>query len=151
MSYITVADAQAYAERSKLDLGSALDGDLEVQIAAQVLAQVAQRYTTTTWLDESTTPLVVRSIIAMLYTAQVYMREYSEDEGVPPYARFLVAQADKLLDSITQGTTVLVEVPTDTEDTSLPLFYPTDESTATAPTWNDLSLGPEKFTMGNVF
>lgn len=150
MAHITVREAQAWVEKTKLDLGSNLDGELEVDVSAQVLARVAQVYDTSSWVDFEVTPRLIRSIISMTYTAYIYARTYSDDTDGDTYSVLLLARADALLQNIIDGITVIPEVPP-IGDTSEPAFYPTDASTASSPTDEDPSLGPNQFSMGTVF
>lgn len=148
MSHISVEDAQAWSEPTKLDLGSSLDWELEEQIASQVLGKVAQAFDTSSWLDRPTTPTVVRSIIAMYYTAWYYDRTFSSDNEANVYAEKLRAAADAYLQNILEGLTPIDGVVT---STGSPVFYPTDASSAMEPTVDDPSLGPPKFSMGTVW
>jgi hypothetical protein len=158
VAHISVSDAQAYATPRKLDLGTSLDGDLENSVATQVLAQLHSAYNTTTWVDESTTPVLVQSIIGMYYVAWYYQRTYAEDTGTATYADRLLRWAQMLINGILNGNTVLVDVVTPaTGDRSEPAFYPNDQSSATKPENLDIndpergSVGPAYFTMGQVF
>jgi hypothetical protein len=157
VSHISVSDAQAYATPRKLDLGTSLDGDLENSIATQVIAQLSTTFDTTTWVDGTTTPALVRSIIGMYYVAWFYQRTYAEDTGTATYADRLLRWAQMLINGLLAGNTVLVEVPSSTIDHSTPAFYPNDQSSRTRPDDLDItdpergSVGPAYFTMGQVF
>lgn len=150
MSNIDLQDARAWAEPTKLDLGS-LEDELEASVSAQVLGRVAQAYTTSSWTTPSTTPRLIRTVIGMLYVSYIHTRTYAEDTltNVQTYGELLYERAQLLLDQIVAGDVTLVEVTT--EDVGGPAFYPTDASTASDPDPDDTSLGPEKFTMGVVW
>jgi hypothetical protein len=152
MSYIGIQEARAWAEKTKLDLGTSLDDELEASIAAQVVGQIAQVYETSSWVSPSTTPKLVRSVVAMLYVSWIYSRTYAEDvgPGVTTYGELLRQRAEDLLASIISGAVVLTDGDPN-EDTGSPTFYPTDVSTATEPSYDDTSLGAEKFTMGVIW
>ena len=152
MSNIGIQEARAWCEKTKLDLGTSLDDELETSIANQVLGQVAQAYDVSSWTTSATTPQLIRSIIAMYYVAWYYSRTYAEDTpaGTTTYGDLLRQRADALLAAIIEGSIVLTDVPS-TDDFGSPVFYPTDESSAEEPTSDDSSLGPEKFTMGVIW
>ena len=65
MARIELADAQAWAEPFKLPLTS-LESGLEDSISTQVLAKLAIAFDTSPWTTFSTTPELVRKIIAMM-------------------------------------------------------------------------------------
>jgi hypothetical protein len=152
MANIDVQEAQAWCETTKLNLGTALDGELEASITSQVLTQVAQVFDTSSWVDNTTTPKLIRSIISMYYVAWIYDRTYAEDSpaGSRSYADKLKTRADSLLEAIMSGNVTLPEA-TPTVDTGSPYFYPTDSSSALPADDDDTSLGPEKFTMGVIW
>jgi hypothetical protein len=145
---ITVQEARAWAERTKLDVDT-LDPDLVDQVESQVMARLeSQIDEATTWDDTATTPKIVRSVIAMLYVAWFYDRQYSEEqEELNDYAALLRAQAELLMIGILDGS-IGVGIPT---EPGQPAFYPTDESSALRPTRLDSSLGPAAFSMGTKF
>lgn len=151
MSNITLAEAQAWLECTKLSL-THLDTSMESQIAAQVLARVVSAYPTdvVTWVDATTTPRLIRSVIAMLYAGWFYDKTYSENPEENSYADRLREQANNLIESIIAGTTDLVEVETPSS-LGRPVFFPTDASTAAKPTSDNPSDGPMSFLMGKVF
>lgn len=150
-THITLAEVQAWLERTKLTLTS-LDDSMEAQVASKVLARVASAYPTqvSSWVDYLTTPTLLRSIMAMQYAGWFYDRQYSENPEDNSYADRLRAEAESLLVGIIDGTVDVPEVPGLPEITN-PEFYPTDASSAARPTWEDPSLGPAKFSMGKIF
>jgi hypothetical protein len=150
MARIEVPDAQAWVEKTKLDFTN-LDPGLLEQIESQVVGRLAGQFDTSTWTDHTTTPKMVKSVIAMFFVAWFYDRTYSEDqEQGNDYAAMLRAQAEALLVGILDGSTVLPEVPGDNEPSG-PSFYPNDESSALCPTDEDPSLGPAVFSIGFRF
>jgi hypothetical protein len=151
MAYITARDANAWADKFKLNL-TALDDDLEVSVASQVLARVSQRYDTSAWLTPETTPSLIKSIIAMMYTGWYFQRVYSEDTDISTYGALLLTRAEDLIDGIVSGSNILVEeVVIGGADTDTASFYPNDLSSAQSPTFDDMSLGGPKFTMGQIW
>jgi hypothetical protein len=150
MTHIAFSEAQAWAERTKLDLGTSLESKLEEQIASQVLARVAQAYDTSSWADETTTPQLIRTIIAMRYVAMIYARTYSDNTDGDSYSTLLLSMSDDMLSNIVDGVTTIPD-ETPTADLSEPEFYPTDLSSASTPTCEDMSLGGAKFSMGTIF
>ena len=151
MTNIVVGDAQAWCQPNKLNLGSALDGDLEVQVSSGILARIASTYDVSTWTTPATTPQVVKTIIAMFYAAWMYNKQYSDDnDDTNGYADKLMEMAEAMLVNILDGTTEIPGIDP-TVDSGAPSFYPTDTSSAQCPTVEDPSLGPAKFSMGTIF
>lgn len=150
-THITVEEANAWADKVKLNFGN-LDSELESAQAAQVLARVSQVYTVTGWVDSTTTPSLIRKIIAMMYTGWYFQRTYSEDQDVSTYGVMLLRQAETLIDGVIDGSITLIDIdPIIDLQTSEPVFYPNDNSSALQPTQDDPSLGPPKFTMGTIW
>jgi len=148
MARIILADAQGWAESTKLTLPS-LDSALLNQIEAEVLARLNPTYDTTIWLDATTTPLVVKVIIAKLYVAWIYDRQYSENQQQGnDYAAMLRINAEMLITGLIAGT---IDIPGVNPVGNIPSFYPNDLSSATDTTPEDPSLGPAKFSMGKMF
>ena len=149
--HITVAEANAWADKVKLNFGE-LDSELENAQATQVLSRVSQVYNVSSWVDSSNTPSLIRKIIAMLYVGWYYQGVYSEDDSVNSYGLLLINQAETLVEGIISGAITLTDAAAGTDlGLSLPAFYPNDASSALKPTDIDSSLGPEKFSMGKVW
>jgi len=149
--HITVEEANAWADHSKLNFGE-LDSDLEASQATQVLTKVSQVYDVSSWITPGTTPALIRKIISMLYVGWYYQRTYSEDANVNSYGLLLINQAENLIAGIISGAITLPDVPPGTDlGFSQPVFYPTDASSALQPTDDDPSLGPAKFSMGRIW
>jgi hypothetical protein len=149
MARITVADAQSWGERTKLDL-STLDVDLLDQIESEILARINSVYDTSVWTTPTNTPRLIRVIITKTYVAWFYDRQYSENQDTGnDYAALLRQNAEMLITGLLDGT---IEIPDVTPGTSqVAVFYPNDASSAQEPTFDDPSLGPAKFSMGKVF
>lgn len=153
MAHVTLLEVQAWLEGTKLTLSS-LEAELEDEISQQVLSRLAMAYPNeyVAWTNETTTPKLVRSVIAMKYAGWYYDRQYSENPEDNSYADRLRTEAQNLLDGIVAGTIDILEVaglPTIGE----PLFYPTDVSSApdAVPSDTDPSAGPAAFSMGKIF
>jgi hypothetical protein len=157
MAHIAVEDANAWVDHVKLSV-SVLDADLEESLWEQVVAQAAHAYETSTWVDESSTPGLIRKVLAMYYAAWFINRTVSEDDDVSAYAVLLMAKADQLMSGIAAGTIVLPDATATALNADAPLFYPNDLSSLAWPRYNapfegclDRSLGPAKFSMGDCF
>lgn len=155
MARITVAEAQAWAEDSKLTITS-LDLPLLTQAETLVLAKLGRAYDPITvqslWVNDATTPQIVRILIALKYVSLYYDRQYSEDEGRNPWARRLDNIADDFLEQVLRGDIDIPEVAGVTGVARAPRFYPTDASSSEiGPTATDASAGPPKFSMEMVF
>jgi hypothetical protein len=148
VSRITVKEAQAWAEGTKL-IVTALDVDLLDHMEAEVITQLSSAFDTVTWVDEVTTPKLVRTIISKMYVSWVYNRQYSEDvDQGNNYAALLLLNATNLITGLLAGT---IELPDTPDVAGSPVFYPTDASSAQLPTRDDPSLGPAAFSMGMTF
>ena len=149
MARITPNEAQAWGEQTKLNL-STLDTYLLASIEEEVLTRIQPVYDTVGWVDPSTTPRLVRVIIAKMYVSWFYDRQYSENQSEGnDYAAMLRQNAEMLIVGITDGT---IEIPGEPSSAiQQPSFYPNDASSALSPTFDDPSLGPAKFSMGGIF
>jgi len=153
MSRITVQDAKGWVRTSKFTIGD-LETELLEQIEEEVLSRLASAYAVSTWIDASTTPRLVRVIIAKMYVAYTYQKAYSEDEdSMPAYARSLLNNANDLMTGILDGTITLSDGAASALDAERdPAFYPNDLSSSLCPgDFGDDSLGDAKFSMGRVF
>lgn len=102
MATITKEQAQAWADKYKLNI-DALDTELEAQIVAQVFSRVGVRYDTSTWENTITTPSLVSSIIAMIYTGRVYQQRYAIDTEPNAYGTTLINDALNLIELVVNG------------------------------------------------
>lgn len=154
MARIRLDEVKALFERTKMDVQS-LDTDLLALVETEVLQRLAIQIdpaVSVLWVDPSTTPDLIRTIIAKKYGAWIYQRQYSEDVGTSDntYADKLDANAEMLITGILDGSII---VDGYTEDVTTITFYPNDASSAqdlySDP--NDPSVGPASFSMGSVF
>lgn len=151
MAHIDLLDAQAWADNVKLGLGT-IDVALEAQVATEAFAKIAAApYNTTLWVDSTTTPKLVKSIVSMMYVSWIFQRTYSEDNNISNYALLLMQRAEGLIVKIVDGTLDLPETGIDSKATIGAAFYPNDISTFLQPTLTDASLGPAAFSMGMRF
>lgn len=130
MAHFKSEEALAFVEDTKLDFGSSIDNSLEQQMTLQVLPRLAVIYDTSTWVDEDTTPPLIRSLIAMLYVAELYDRVYSDnsDDTTSNYAFILKRTVQANIAGLINGTIVLPEFPDVAAGVDTPLFFPTDTS-----------------------
>jgi hypothetical protein len=150
-AHITLKEAQAWLEQTKLSLPQ-LDTDLEAQIVASVFGRLVTVYPDNVplWIDATSTPSIVRQVIAMYFAGWFYDRQYSETADSNDYANRLRRMADNLLDGLVEGSIDIIEVP-GMPPASEPEFFPTDVSSANWPTDQYPSDGPPRFTMGQIF
>jgi hypothetical protein len=148
---ITVQEARAWAEPTKLKIDT-LDADLLAHMEEEVLGQLQTVFDTSTWLDQTSTPKLVRTIISKKYVCWFYRKAYSEDtDAKNPYAQTLDDNANMLVLGLVSGTIEIPGIPAG--DVSSPSFYPTDASSLLDPLDfpDDPSVGPAKFSMTTVF
>lgn len=150
MALVTVAEVQAWLESTKLRLDH--DDELleEVHLSRMVLSKLATRFDTSAWVDETTTPDLVRTIIAMLTAASRYNKQYSESDAQAgnPYANKLEGLAYDMLEQLLTGEMLLTDVTDDGPGvTGTVAFYPTDASSLI----DDEDDSDRKFSMGQVF
>jgi hypothetical protein len=149
MPHIQVSEAQSWLESTKTNLGASLDANMEDNIAAQVLARVSLSYDVSLWVDPTSTPKLVRQVIAMLYASWFYQRQYSEEsDALNNYALLLSAQSEAILQGIIDGSIDLPEIPGTGGPigNDYPAFYPNDKTA-------DSQGNPEgpAFTMGKLW
>jgi hypothetical protein len=161
VAHIVLADAQAWLENTKANL-TTLDLNLEAQVSGDVLGRLLEVYSdptfgVPTWIDNTTTPILVKQCIAMLYAGWFYDRQFSEmvaAEGMS-YGTVLRNYAETLLEGIISGSIILVEIAPN-EPATEPAFYPTDRSSTTDALLTNTdrdnkSLGPALFGVQRVF
>jgi hypothetical protein len=147
---IAVTEAQAWLEPTKGTI-STLDDNLLVQVQEPILRKIDGTYDVSGCVSPGTTPELLRTIIAMEYVARYYNRQYSEDnDQVNRYARQLMADAEALIQGIIDGA-ISLPLPVVGSAAGTPMFYPTDASSLMCPTTDDPSLGPARFSMGQLF
>jgi hypothetical protein len=130
MPNITTANAQAWAETTKLDLPSQLDQELETQLSDEVFGRLGMDKPET----PDDTPGILRSVIAMRYVSAYIDKVYAEDDVENRYAMALFARSERLLEGVINGS---IGLPDHDRDTG-PSSYPTDNE-------------EPAFTMGQIF
>lgn len=150
MARVTLAEVQGWLDSSKLTLAS-LDAALLAHMEEELITRLAVVYDTSTWVDETTTPKLVRTAISKFYASWLYDRFYSENqEEGNDYALRLAQNVESIMTALIDGRIVLPEVP-DPAVSRGPSFYPTDASSAQEPTSDDPSLGGPYFSLGRSF
>jgi len=151
MVHITVAEANAWLESTKLNLTN-IDTAVEGHASENIISRLASVFDTSTWINETTTPKLVRTLISMYHVSYIYDRAYADDgENTSNYAFILRRQADLIIGGLLNGTIVLEEVPDVITDLMDPVFFPNDLSSANEASSDFPSDGPPMFTMGQVF
>jgi hypothetical protein len=148
-------------ETTKLTV-STIEPTLEADASSEVLGRLNQTYSAyvPTWVDNTSTPQVVKQVIAMYYASWIYDRAFSEVETAEArisYGAVLRIWATTLLTDIIRGAVDIAELDAIGGGPSTGvIYYPTDAS-STWDAWrtntdcDDNSLGPAKFGMGKVF
>ena len=150
MARVTAGECQAWLERTKCTI-TTLELELLAHLEEEIIDQIQAQVDTTTWVDNNTTPKLVRTIISKMYASWWYQRQYSEDtDAKNPYAQALATNAQMLLDGIIDGSIIIPGIVDTAGNIS---FYPTDVSTALDPRDfpDDPSVGPAKFSMNTVY
>lgn len=154
MAYLSEDRINAWLASTKYTITS-VDPELERGVIDFGFAKLGERYATSDWVDEATTPSLVLSALSMVYASWFLQRQISDDEmSDQDYPIRLERRAWDLLCGIANGS---IEIPGVDPDPTLTanhtaLFFPTDRSTELAlydPSDPDGS--PRAFTMGQVF
>ncbi len=143
MSLVSVDDVQAWFTDDRLSLEVTDDLPEEPNVSAEVLSTVAARYDTSTWIDRSTTPELIRSIISAQVAAIRYRKHYADQIDELPYADWLDQWAMTIMNGIVGGSIALLDIPP--EDL---LTAQIDASMSGLP---DDDSEPAKFTMDMSF
>lgn len=143
MAYITSQQVQQWLNQTKLTI-SEVDAELESTAQLIVFAAISTEYTTTTWVDASTTPQLIQRVISMFVAAWTYIRALSDEEGIDPdfWGARLEAMANKLLEQIADGSLTIPGADPVLNIAGYPSFYPTDDQ---------IDDDAAKFTMGVTF
>lgn len=107
MPYIDATLANAWTDGDRLNLTD-INVKLENQIAAQVIQRASRAFDTATWENSATTPPIILSIIAMIYTGR-YGQSKTQDNisGIDNYWTKLVEDANRILDNLIIGEITL--------------------------------------------
>ncbi len=132
MALITIDDVQSWFTDDRLSLDGGDKLPEETNVSAEVLATVSTRYDITTWVDDTTTPRLIRSVISARVAAIRYSKHYADQLDEIVYADWLNDWAMNILEGIVNGTIPLLDVPTDdltaAQEAASAAFYPTDAS-----------------------
>lgn len=147
MATITLDMLSSWADGAKLTI-STIDEELELQIVAQVFSELSGRYNTELWTDADSTPALVQSILSMIYVGRIYQKTYAIDvENIDSYGSMLVADAEKLVQGIVNGSLTL----TDARDTVIIEGSYVSELALMSVVPVELSLSEPKFSMDTVW
>ncbi len=126
MANVTLAEVQAWLEKTKLTIPQ-FDPQLEITASNVAIGTLADVYDVVGWVDEGSTPELVRNVIAMFIAAWTYNRQYSEEapDG-SGYAQWLEAKAYALLAAIKAGEIDLAEIPGVAASSGSISFLPND-------------------------
>jgi hypothetical protein len=165
MTRILLSDVQAWCEPTKLTVVS-LDATLDTFIENYVIAKLEPGFNASGWVDSTTTPEIVKQVMAMKYASVLYDRQYSEDDGTTsPWSARLDVWADDLIDGMLVGS-VTVDGYVVTQGHADPVGYPTDSSSSPNPSygwgdqhvqwspnhvWGDPAAQPPLFSVGMRF
>lgn len=133
MPHVTVGDVQVWLDAEKLELPDNDPLDEDQTFTDIVFSRVGQIYVTTGWTSATTTPAIIRRIIAMLIAANRYNKIYSEeDDAGNRYANKLEARAYDMIGMIVDGQIVVIDpvggLPIANENN--PVFWPDDTAGA---------------------
>jgi hypothetical protein len=156
-THVSEAEVQQWIRNSRLTI-TVVDPELENSAYSRVAATLAQRYETTTWVDEASTPDLIRSIISMLVAAWEINRGPGAEtmNDVDSYGEHLESSALALLGSLADGSILLEDDDSGGSGgfaTGQPIFFPTDVATTIAAEEgiNADGAAQRAFTMGQVF
>lgn len=142
-SHITTDDLQAWLSEDRHRLNIIADPEEEVGIASGVLSKLATRFDVSTWIDSSSTPLLVRTIISLLVASARLRKVYADQGDESNYADKLEEWANDYIMGLVEGTILLLDAAeslAEQSDLLGPSFLPDDSTLPVA-----------SFTMGEVF
>jgi hypothetical protein len=135
MARVSVAEVQAWLDPEKLQLPSNDPLPEEQHSSNIVLSKLAQVFDVSDWVDEATTPSLVRTIISGLTAARRYNKIYSETEDAGnKYANKLEAILMDMINQVVAGSLTLTDVETGDSPAQVhannPKFWPNDRTGA---------------------
>lgn len=156
MAVIELVDIQQWLELTKIE-PSSIDAALEISCQEEAFSRLATKYDVSTWIDASTTPELVKTIVSLLYAGRLWNRSFqagSSKEG--SYGDKLIRRADLLLLGIVEGEYDLIDTDTgntiDPASDEGPSFFPDDSATELAKTDPEhADAAPQYATMGMRF
>jgi len=147
---VSIDEVQSWLSEDRLQLS--FDNDLgeEVNISLLVRAALHTAYDTSSWVDRTTTPSLVRKVIAARVASVLYRKVYADQADELPYADWLNGWADDTLEGIANGTLRLLDVVTtveaDAAQVARSIAFKPNDATATADVED-----ATKFTIGQIF
>ncbi len=144
MPLINIDDVQSWFTTDRLLLEADDDLKEETNVSNEVTSTVASRYDTSLWVDRTTTPTLIKSIISARVAAVRYREHYADQLEEENYADWLDNWFTMTLDGIVSGQIQLLDATdlTTALTSAGPEFFPTDTSSVTE---------PAKFSMGKTF
>ena len=129
--YLTTQMVQAWVNTGKVTWATTVDAEFANQIASQVLAKAARSFDTSTWHDDSTTPSLILSIIAMIYVGRKFQEVYGDDSLNSDYGTALITDANNMLENLVSGDLILTDadgdlITTITDSVGSVSFEPTE-------------------------
>ena len=129
--YLTTQMVQAWVNTGKVTWATTVDAEFANQIASQVLAKAARSFDTSTWHDDSATPSLILSIIAMIYVGRKFQEVYGDDSLNSDYGTALVTDANNMLENLVSGDLILTDadgdlITTITDSVGSVSFEPTE-------------------------
>jgi hypothetical protein len=163
---IQVTDVQAWIEPTKLNVGS-IESTLDAQVENYVIASLEPGFATTAWVDPTTTPEIIKQVMAMKYASVIYDRNYSEDsDTTSPWSARLDTWAEDLIQGMLDGS-VTIDGYVAAAPHADPVGYPNDVSSTPFPPssnseycnvqwapndqWGDPGAQPPAFSVGMRF
>jgi hypothetical protein len=138
---VTLDEIQQWLSNSKYPIEE-VDEALEETGRTLVFSALQNTFDTSTWVDATTTPALVRKIISLWIASMEWARGYAEDDtGGSTYFTFLQDLYNSLLAGVIAGGVELIEVPGESSDTLSIDFYPTDTEDWDEDNWARFSIG----------
>jgi hypothetical protein len=127
MAVVTLDEIQQWLAPTKFGLNE-IDVELEDTSRSFIFGRLEDRFDVSTWVDVSTTPDLVRKVVALYIAIMEYERAIAEDypEG-DSYSKRLWSRMETLIDGIIADE---IHIGQDQDETlsalESPAFYPTD-------------------------
>jgi hypothetical protein len=124
---VSLDEVQSWLAPTKFDL-PALDLELEETSRTVVFGRLEDRFDVSTWVDEGTTPVLVRKVVAIYVAIMEYERAISEDypDG-DSYSKRLWSRMETLINGIIDDN---IHIGQDQDSTlsalESPAFFPMD-------------------------
>lgn len=127
--HITVGEVQAWFQGTRLTVTESEIQAFELVATTTVFSALSRKYTTTSWLNQVSTPDIVRAIISMFVAAWVYQRSYSDNADLSSYGTWLEGKAYHLLEAAANGDLLIPGlVPDQDLGFNVTDFFPNEDS-----------------------